>query len=112
MIDTGVLSENMKVRTLDGEALGTIVRVEADHLLVQRGVFFAHDVLVPLSLVTAVSDGDAYLSLTREELRSERGAGIVRRTLRQETSEFVHEADRDTRTADNLPEGEGAPHGG
>jgi hypothetical protein len=111
MIDTGVLSENMKVRTLDGEALGTIVRVEADHLLVQRGVFFAHDVLVPLSLVTAVRDGDAYLSLTREELRSG-SAGIVRRTLGQETSEFAHEADRDTRTSDNLPEGEGAVHGG
>ncbi len=117
MVQIGDLSENMRVRARQGEELGTIIRLEEDGILVEKGIFFLKDYLVPIALVSEVRDGDAYLSVTRDELQREREAGgtgskIADRTLREESAKFVHEGEEvgagGTRTPDNLKEGDTA----
>jgi hypothetical protein len=116
MIHIGDLSENMKVRASDGEELGTIIRLEGEHMLVEKGVSFLRDTLVPVSLVSHVRDGDVYLSATSEALRagSETGGtgGVSGRTLREEAEAFVHEGGEigvRTHAPDNLREGDAGP---
>jgi len=122
MVHIGDLSENMKVRTRDGDELGTIIRLEPGSILVEKGIFFLKDYLIPVSLVSEVRDGDVYLSLTREDLHREREAGragwIADRSLRDESAEFTHEGEEPgaggVRTTDNLREGDApgpASHG-
>ncbi len=115
MVHIGDLSENMRVLTREGDELGTIIRLEPGSILVEKGIFFLKDYLVPISLVSEVRDGDVYLSLTREDLHREREAGnagwrIADRSLRDESAEFAHEGEEPgaggVRTTDNLREGD------
>jgi len=109
MVHIGDLSENMTLRTRDGVELGTIIRVDAEGILVEKGLSFLGDYVVPIELVTEVRDGDAYLSVTRSELPLAReGREISARTLGAESAEFVHEAEElgTTDATDNLKEGE------
>lgn len=115
MVHVGDLSENMRVRTREGDELGTIIRLEPGSILVEKGIFFLKDYLIPVSLVSEVRDGDVTLSLTREELHREREAGrpgwrIADRSLRDESAEFAHEGEEPgaggARTPDNLREGD------
>ena len=68
MVHIGDLSENMKVRTRDGVELGTIIRLDAEGILVEKGLSLLEDHLVPVELVSEVRDGAAYLSFTHAEL--------------------------------------------
>src|SRR6266542_7171158 len=96
MVHIGDLSENMRVRTREGDEVGTIIRLEPGSILVEKGIFFLKDYLIPISLVSEVHDGNVTLSLTREELHREREAGtegrtIADRSLRDESADFAHE---------------------
>lgn len=110
MVRIGDLSENMTLRTRDGVELGTVIRVDKEGILVERGLSFLEDYLVPIELVTEVRDGDAYLSVTRSELPlvAHEGRQISARTLGEESAEFVHEGEElgATDATDNLKEGE------
>ena len=52
MVHIGDLSENMKVRTRDGVELGTIIRLDAEGILVEKGLSLLKDYLVPVELVS------------------------------------------------------------
>ncbi len=115
MVHIGDLSENMRVRTREGDEVGTIIRLEPGGILVEKGVFFLKDYLIPISLVSEVREGEVYLSLTREELHREREAGtagwrIADRSIRDESADFAHEGAElgvgAIRTPDNLREGD------
>jgi hypothetical protein len=106
MVHIGDLSENMKLRTRDGVELGTIIRIDADGVLVEKGLSFLEDFLVPIELVSEVRDGDVFLSVTRADLPLTReGLEIAARTLGAESSVFVHEGE-ELGATDNLKEGE------
>jgi hypothetical protein len=102
MVHTGDLSENMKLRARGGEELGTIIRLEDRSILVESGALMK-DYSVPLELVSEVIDGDAYLSITAEEVRAGAGWKFASRTLSDESSEFAHEGP-ELAIPDNLPE--------
>ena len=105
MVHIGDLSENMKVRTRDGVELGTIIRLDAEGILVEKGLSLLGDYLVPVELVSEVRDGAAYLSFTHAELPLTReGLEIAARTLGAESAEFVHEGE-ELGATDNLKEG-------
>jgi hypothetical protein len=106
MVHIGDLSENMKVRARDGEELGTIIRLDARSILVEKGLF-SKDYSVPIELVREVRDGDVYLSVPAEELRRATNSKFAERTLSDESLEFVHEG-RElgvTGSTDNVHEG-------
>jgi uncharacterized protein (TIGR02271 family) len=69
MMGTGELREGMKVRSADGRDLGKIVRFDVQMLLIEKGFFFPKDYEIPVSLVSDVRDGDAWLSITEDELK-------------------------------------------
>ena len=104
MVHIGDLSENMKIRARDGEELGTIIRLDARSILVEKGLFFFKDYSVPIELVREVRDGDVYLSVPAEELRGATASKFAERTLSDESLEFVHEG-RELGVTDNLREG-------
>ncbi|WP_242343723.1 hypothetical protein [Anaeromyxobacter terrae] len=110
MVHIGELSENMTLRARDGVELGTIIRLEPAGILVESGVSFLKDHLVPIDLVSEVRDGAAYLSVTRGELRLEREGhtAIAERRVRDESSEFAHEDQGLVAPGDNVREGEAA----
>ena len=66
-LDSPVISE-------DGADLGKINRVifdpqsaEVKSIIIEKGIFFTHDVAVPIEDVRAAAPGKVVLSLTREE---------------------------------------------
>ena len=85
MVHIGDLSENMKVRARDGEELGTIIRLDARSILVEKGLFFFKDYSVPIELLREVRDGDVYLSVPAEELRRATASKFAERTLSDES---------------------------
>lgn len=103
MVHTADLSENMTVRASDGEALGTVIRLDERSLLVEKG-FLLKDYSVPIELVRQVVDGDVFLTLTADEVRAGAGSKFAARTLSDESSQFAHEG-RELGVADNLHEG-------
>lgn len=109
MVHIGDLSENMKVRASDGEELGTIIRLDARSILVEKGLFFFKDYSVPIELVREVRDGEVHLSVPADELLRATGSRLAARTVSDESVEFVHEG-RELGVTDNLREG-GASEG-
>ncbi len=73
MIGTGELRDGMKVKTQDGHELGKIVRFDDRMLVIEKGFFFPKDYELPLSLVSEIRDGDACLSISRDELKRHEG---------------------------------------
>jgi uncharacterized protein (TIGR02271 family) len=63
------LMQGMKVRSRDGANLGKIVRIEGEHFLVEKGFFFPKDYEIPISLVSDVRDGEAWLASSSAELQ-------------------------------------------
>lgn len=105
MVHIGDMSENMKVRSRDGEELGTIVRLDSRGILVETGTFFFKDFSVPIELVTEVRDGDVYLAITADELRHR--TGLAERTVGDESRDFMHEGEElgGSGSTDNVHEG-------
>jgi uncharacterized protein (TIGR02271 family) len=87
MIGNGELRDGMKVRTRDGHELGKIIRSDAQVLLIEKGFFFPKDYEVPISLVSEVRDGEAWLSATRDELTLEGGQASLGGTAGEERLE-------------------------
>jgi uncharacterized protein (TIGR02271 family) len=71
------LTQGMKVRSSDGANLGKIVRIEADHFLVEKGFFFPKDYAIPISLVSGVRDDEVWLTSSGAELQQAEGGTIA-----------------------------------
>ncbi len=87
------IREGMVVLSADGEKLGKVTRVSADHLEIEKGIIFRSDREARLSDVAAVRDNDVYLSRNEAEVETlgplesraakARGAGRARRPARR-----------------------------
>jgi hypothetical protein len=73
MVTKAELRDGMKVRTSDGHDLGKIVRLDSGLLVIEKGFFFPKDYEVPISLVSAVRDDEAHLSISKEAIEREGG---------------------------------------
>ena len=68
----GDIPEGATVYGADGEKVGTVVAVGANHLVVEKGFFFPTDYFVPFSVVVGrVGDDGVVLSVTREVVLSQ-----------------------------------------
>jgi uncharacterized protein (TIGR02271 family) len=73
MVTMAELRDGMKVRTSDGHDLGKIIRLDSGILVIEKGFFFPKDYEVPISMVSAVRDGEAHLSISKEAIEREGG---------------------------------------
>jgi len=68
MADMVTLREGMDVYGADGEKLGSIDGVFADHVSVKKGFFFPEDHFVPISAIQGVDeDNKVWLTVTKDE---------------------------------------------
>lgn len=68
MIQRKDVQPGMVVRSRDGVQVGRIIDVKEEGIVVERGVFFVHDYLIPFRETHAVSGEEVYLTQTREHL--------------------------------------------
>lgn len=61
------ITGGMDVLGTDGEKVGTVAGMRGDYVVVSKGFFFPTDYYIPTSAISTVSDGNAYLSVTRDE---------------------------------------------
>ncbi|MFN8678299.1 MAG: DUF2382 domain-containing protein [Thermomicrobiales bacterium] len=50
----------------DGEKVGTVAEVQPTYLVVEKGFFFPTDYYIPLSAITQVTDGQVWLTVSKE----------------------------------------------
>lgn len=50
----------------DGEKVGTVAEVQPTYLVVEKGFFFPTDYYIPLSAITQVTDGQVWLTVSRD----------------------------------------------
>src|SRR5829696_6491598 len=50
----------------DGDKVGTVAEVQSGYLVVEKGFFFPTDYYIPTSAIASASDGQVYLSTTRD----------------------------------------------
>jgi uncharacterized protein (TIGR02271 family) len=62
------VKQGMKVKSSDGASLGKIIQIAPDHFLVEKGFFFPKDYAVPFSMLRECRDGEAWLTMSRDEL--------------------------------------------
>jgi hypothetical protein len=64
------LRQGMTVHSADGHKLGTIVRLDADGFIIEKGLFFPKDYLCSYESVAAVDREDVRLAGDRSALES------------------------------------------
>jgi uncharacterized protein (TIGR02271 family) len=65
----------MRVVSSDGEDLGSLARVEGDHLVVRSGFLFRREDAIAVRDVADVEDGEVRLALSREDVARSRVGG-------------------------------------
>ncbi len=60
------ISEGTDVYGSDGEKIGSVVAVQANYVVVEKGFFFPTDYYIPMSAIASEDDGKAYLSVTKD----------------------------------------------
>lgn len=58
----------MRVRDVNGDVLGTVVRLGAGRFLVQQGTIVKESLIVPDAMVAAVNDGEVVLCCNHRDL--------------------------------------------
>jgi uncharacterized protein (TIGR02271 family) len=68
MIDSGrhTIRAGDDVYGSDGDKLGTVIAVESDYVVIEKGWFFPTDYYIPVSAITSYEDGRAYLNVTKD----------------------------------------------
>ena len=61
----------MDVVGSDGDKVGDITEVNADHFVVKKGFFFPNDYYIPTQAVASVDQDKVYLNVTKEEAMSQ-----------------------------------------
>lgn len=66
--DVNALRPGAEVCGVDGEKVGKIAEVHPDHVVVEKGLIFREDHLIPSSAIASVGeDGTVYLNVSRDE---------------------------------------------
>jgi uncharacterized protein (TIGR02271 family) len=55
----------------DGEKIGSVAGVAANHFIIEKGFLFPTDIYVPMSAVESVTDDRVTLSMTKEQVENE-----------------------------------------
>ena len=50
----------------DGDKVGTVAEVQTGYIVVEKGFFFPTDYYIPMNAIASASDGQVYLSTTRD----------------------------------------------
>lgn len=66
-MDPVTIHEGATVFDANGDKLGKVHAIEADHFIVEKGFFFPTDYIVPRSVISTVTGDDIYLSVTKDE---------------------------------------------
>lgn len=61
------LQQGWDVIGSDGEKVGDIDAVEADHIVVRKGFFFPSDHYIPLDAISSAEEGAVYLNVTKDD---------------------------------------------
>jgi uncharacterized protein (TIGR02271 family) len=61
------ITEGTDVYGSDGEKVGSVVAVQPNYVVVEKGFFFPTDYYIPTSAVASYDDGRVYLSVTKDE---------------------------------------------
>lgn len=61
------LQQGWDVIGSDGEKVGDIDAVEADHIVVRKGFFFPSDHYIPLNAISSAEEGAVYLNVTKDD---------------------------------------------
>ena len=70
MVDTQgqfVITEGDDVYGSDDEKVGSVVSVQPNYVVVEKGFFFPTDYYIPATAITTVNDGKVYLSVSKDE---------------------------------------------
>jgi uncharacterized protein (TIGR02271 family) len=51
----------------DGDKVGTVAEVQRDYIVVAKGLFFPTDYYIPRSAIASASEGQVYLTVSKEE---------------------------------------------
>ena len=61
-----VVNEGDDVFGSDGDKVGTVIAVQNDYVVVEKGWFFPTDYYIPASAIASASDGQIYLNVTKD----------------------------------------------
>ena len=61
-----VITEGDDVYGSDGEKVGSVVSVQPNYVVVEKGFFFPTDYYIPASAITSVDDNKVYLTVTKD----------------------------------------------
>ncbi len=61
------ITEGTDVYGSDGEKVGSVVAVQPNYVVVEKGFFFPTDYYIPTSAVASADQGQVYLSVTKDE---------------------------------------------
>ena len=66
MVDQYSISEGTDVYGSDGEKVGSVVAVQPNYVVVEKGFFFPTDYYIPTSAVASAEEGRVYLNVTKD----------------------------------------------
>lgn len=65
------IAEGTDVYGSDGDKVGSVVAVQSNYVVVEKGFFFPTDYYIPTSAITSYDDGKIYLSVTKDQALNE-----------------------------------------
>jgi uncharacterized protein (TIGR02271 family) len=65
------ITEGTDVYGSDGDKVGSVVAVQPNYVVVEKGFFFPTDYYIPTSAITSYDDGKIYLNVTKDQALSE-----------------------------------------
>jgi len=66
------IREGATVYAADGDKLGKVIAVRADHIVVEKGFFFPTDYYIPTSAIASAAGDDVYLTVTKDHALTSR----------------------------------------
>ena len=104
MANTWNVREGMVVHSLDGERLGKVVAVGADHFQIEKGFFFPKEYFARMSDISSQDGDDVILAHGQDALRETATAEMDRSDSQRTSTEGIAKAGvgRRTRTAADL----------
>jgi len=66
-MDRFEISEGTDVYGSDGDKVGSVVAVQPNYIVVEKGFFFPTDYYIPTSAVSSYDDGKVYLNVTKDQ---------------------------------------------
>src|SRR3712207_1083787 len=61
------ITEGTDVYGSDGDKVGSVVAVQPNYIVVEKGFFFPTDYYIPTSAVASYDDGRVYLNVTKDQ---------------------------------------------